>query len=519
LIIPFILNIGNFLELVEKNLVTKKIIIIISLILLGINIVLYTQISNKSEMALTVLLLTSFFIISYAVVFQLENWYTPLIILIVIELSVSTYLSTTYKRSTLKKTAYNEVGYFDRQTKDVVKYIHDYDKSFYRIEKNYRNDYLNESIFYGYNSTPSYTSINNSSYIKFLNLIDYKFKNLNSIYNIENNAFHDYMNVKYIFMKNETAPLDGAKFIDKIGNIYIYENENYMKFGTAIEYYMGLQEFKNLSMMQKSYFLQNSIVDSTNKYKFDYLDINESLQDIDKYISELSIDKTDNVEIIKNDFPNILDFNTDKNAQIFLKVDNQQASLNSALEFELTVENAGVIVLYFSNDGKYYDDRKLPFKITPMQKKYKIDIANLGKIKFMRLDIISDAQNIVFKNLHLTAYKFKNKKDSKSMKITYFHNNEIRGNIDLDKKGIVFFPIPFDENWKIYINDKEKTLLDINGGMSGIVLEKGKYKIKLMYEMDSFYFGLYISLFVLFFFGFYNIYVKKKYMKRGLLKI
>ncbi len=72
-----------------------------------------------------------------------------------------------------------------------------------------------------------------------------------------------------------------------------------------------------------------------------------------------------------------------------------------------------------------------------------------------------------------------------AMQLTYFKQDEMRGNIHLSKKRVVFFSFLFDRNWKIYANKKLQTNLLANIGFTGIVLPAGDYSLELIYEIDN----------------------------------
>jgi len=66
--------------------------------------------------------------------------------------------------------------------------------------------------------------------------------------------------------------------------------------------------------------------------------------------------------------------------------------------------------------------------------------------------------------------------------IKSFKHSEIKGTIELDTTKILFFTIPFDNGWSIWVNGKQHTLFRINHGFTGTILEKGNYEIKLEFN-------------------------------------
>ena len=79
-------------------------------------------------------------------------------------------------------------------------------------------------------------------------------------------------------------------------------------------------------------------------------------------------------------------------------------------------------------------------------------------------DLIRDLTDSLRKNtLHMTEHG----------------QTHFKGTIDLEKKELVFFSIPFDKGWKAHVDGKEQEILLVDAGLSGILLEKGKHNIEL----------------------------------------
>lgn len=75
-------------------------------------------------------------------------------------------------------------------------------------------------------------------------------------------------------------------------------------------------------------------------------------------------------------------------------------------------------------------------------------------------------------------------KKSDAMKITYFSQKDIKGEIALDRGKLLFFSIPFDNGWKAFDNGKPIPMIKANIGFMGIMLDKGSHKIELKYRIQ-----------------------------------
>lgn len=82
-----------------------------------------------------------------------------------------------------------------------------------------------------------------------------------------------------------------------------------------------------------------------------------------------------------------------------------------------------------------------------------------------------------------------------SFEITNFKDNKISGNITVKESDCnVFFTIPYDKGWKIYV-DERKIIPQLSlDTFISIPLEKGTYNIKLIYYPEYLFCGIIISL-------------------------
>ncbi len=137
------------------------------------------------------------------------------------------------------------------------------------------------------------------------------------------------------------------------------------------------------------------------------------------------------------------------------------------------------------------------------------------QIKGLRLDPIDKlTEGMVLKNIDFSY--FKSKKDSsiyndyQSIKIETFNDDLISGTIKIKEKGMLFFPILYDDNWKLYIDGIEEKLVRANIGFTGVMIDIGEHEIILKYIPKGIDASLILSsmgLFMLIMFGVVN----KKY--------
>ena len=69
-----------------------------------------------------------------------------------------------------------------------------------------------------------------------------------------------------------------------------------------------------------------------------------------------------------------------------------------------------------------------------------------------------------------------------SLTITQFKESNIKGTINIQSPGILFFSIPFDEGWTAKINGADAKLYRVNCGLTGLKLPAGKSDVDLQFE-------------------------------------
>ena len=87
-----------------------------------------------------------------------------------------------------------------------------------------------------------------------------------------------------------------------------------------------------------------------------------------------------------------------------------------------------------------------------------------------------------------------NRLSMEAFRMTYFSQNTIKGKITLNSNKLLFFTIPFDKDWKLFVNGKKRSLELVNIGFSGVLLEAGTHELELRFEPAGYYPGMIISL-------------------------
>lgn len=85
-------------------------------------------------------------------------------------------------------------------------------------------------------------------------------------------------------------------------------------------------------------------------------------------------------------------------------------------------------------------------------------------------------------------------KRENALVISEFSDAHLRGNVTLDKAGVLFFSIPYDTGWRLQVNGQPHELAMVNFGFLAAELQPGKHYVELHYEPPSFQRGIVLSL-------------------------
>ena len=85
-------------------------------------------------------------------------------------------------------------------------------------------------------------------------------------------------------------------------------------------------------------------------------------------------------------------------------------------------------------------------------------------------------------------------KGTDSMAISRFEETKISGSITLSEDKMVYVSIPYDDGWHASIDGNKVNKIMVNGGMTGLLVTRGKHTIDLYYGMPLLWEGTLMSL-------------------------
>jgi uncharacterized membrane protein YfhO len=136
-------------------------------------------------------------------------------------------------------------------------------------------------------------------------------------------------------------------------------------------------------------------------------------------------------------------------------------------------------------------------KLNKTQKEYFIlraGVIDESEKPFFNFPNITIHDSITPSNFLFLIENFVKKRKQDTLSIIYHSPNKIVGNIFLTSKKIMFFSIPFDKGWKVFVDGKKAKIYLINIGFFGFPVEKGKHIIELKYFNYTLPFSFILSI-------------------------
>ena len=118
-----------------------------------------------------------------------------------------------------------------------------------------------------------------------------------------------------------------------------------------------------------------------------------------------------------------------------------------------------------------------------------MNLSYIDKIKVLKEKIVIDETN-----LEKYKYLFNNEKLNYEVSDILFTKDGLKLNVETNLDGISVLQIPYDKGFKVYLNKKEVTPLEIDNGLMGIKVNKGDNLIELKYMPKGLKIGIIISL-------------------------
>ena len=290
---------------------------------------------------------------------------------------------------------------------------------------------------------------------------------------------------KYLISSKEVDKF-GYEYLDSYNNLQIYQNENALPIGFLVD--EGFKEF-NLNDFKDPFELQNSI--------FSHL----TGRDERLYrTSTLIKTEYDNAKLIDQDevtnLNKLIRINKNQPFKIIYTIKNEPET-NEELYTHISTNKS--IKSKLSINNKEITDNTTNEKINT-------GIFNLGSHKGeqVRLEFTIDENEVEIGNErfyygNLSKLTSLQSLDTTSFVIKRLKENVLTAQASTDKENqFVFLTIPYDQGWRIEVNNQLVKPVQILGSFIGIPIEKGESEIKLTFIPYGFEVGRIITMISIF---------------------
>lgn len=284
---------------------------------------------------------------------------------------------------------------------------------------------------------------------------------LNSYGNWFDNHTADLLGLKYIVSQSNVKH-EGWKIISEYNGYYLYQNEEIQSTGLLYDKYITTDEFEKLDDKSKCIVTKQSII-------------------LDKEIPEIEKKISYTYDVISTE----LEFETIED--------------NGIQQFCLKVpENIGngIIELQYSGKGVYYlqneqkenlDSGSFALSEEVVQKCISIS----SDVRYITI-VPDDGMEINLEVLQLCRVASDYDKSVK------FSNagmgNVVEGKVEIEDEKILYMPITYDSNWKVFVNGQEAEIIRADYGFMGVILQAGENTIRFEYHNRWLYIGIWASV-------------------------
>lgn len=400
---------------------------------------------------------------------------------------------------------------YDDGTIEVVKELREVDDGFYRIIKTNidgRRNY-NDSQIQGYYGTTAYVSLGNSYITRFYDLFEITSPNSSQLSQFNDRTYlNSLLSVKYFLKLNtlEQVPNGFEYYFTSSNGIEVYKNKYFIPFGIVYEKTILENEVMDLNAAEKEVIaLYAAIIKSEEdgKASLSYDELRKESNLHNKSVNQLNYISAYNMEVIKNNFPQYFSYNSLNNDPM-ISVEVEGTGENSSyilkMEIDSPIDSRGEV--YYASNNEVFDGDKLEiFEIKEGTHAYSISFDAESEITNLRIDIGDTEETFIVRNIELISTQLTEYYDrmlwlkKNALEITRMEDNKIDGNVTItDDEGFLFLSIPYDKGWKVKANGQERELVVVNGGFSGLFLEKGSYTISMKYTTPWLISGTIVSL-------------------------
>lgn len=376
---------------------------------------------------------------------------------------------------------------------------------FYRTEM--RGTYtLNDGSLYGYNGVSQFSSSANVSVTKFMKKLGIYGSEAGNryYYRISSPVTNAFLGIKYLVSKS--GEFDSEQYalerLDGIGYTVSAKNKFALPLGFMVDENIKIAD---AALTSNPFEYQNELVKNAVGMK-------------ENIFSPQPVALADygNVEMEKLRY----------GSYNYRKTENLSESISLSYD---PVENASLYG-YIANDScddayVSVDDVNVESGISIKEYSVTFPMGNPqpGQRSTLKLNLKSEASNgyinaVVYALDHELWEKAYSLLADEPFNITEFSDTDIKGNVTALNDGIMYFSIPYEKGWSVYVDGEKAESEKLMNAMLGVKLSKGCHDIELKYVPDGFKVGAYASaggVFLFIFFAAVDAFISKRRKKKA----
>ena len=469
-----------------------------------------------------ILLLCCLFICVYivlAILFAIRKVHSRFIFIILalavsLEAGLFSYNSINNRTVLSNDFLTQKISYND-YTNEAVDYLNSRDESgFFRTETAYNATEFNSSLYQNYYGTKSYT-LQPKEYLNFLNFMNAGLiKNIkttadgseNYLYNFvysfnERYMLNTMLAMKYILSKEDDMVIEGYEFIGRQGDVYIYENKNALPIGFAYDQYIYESELINSCNIVKDLALLNAVVLEDNaeiQNGLTHFDISAIINNLKTSSIDLTNVQIENAKTVSQE-TNQIKVNAVENDPMMMFSFDSDAQM-AELDFWMNSSQKTVGQIFWKDGSEAFSEGKsVFFDVAEGMDQYSIQIPATG-FDTLRLDFGAEAGGYEVGDMSMNCLpadlyeQAVNMRKESAFVIIEFSQNDIRGEVQMQKQGLVFFSILQDKGWHVQIDGEEAKTVLLDKGFIGTYLDTGKHTIELSFVPPYMKEGIIVSI-------------------------
>lgn len=347
------------------------------------------------------------------------------------------------------------ITYVDQQ-KEQIQDVEEYDDSFYRMEQSTNREenankiHFDESLSYGYKSVSHYNSAFDLNVYNFISDLGYSDVNDIAVYGEPILSSDSLLGVKYLLSDQEFLGWDRVKELEKYNNKYVYQNPYALPLGFWVS-----KDVRETISNENPFEFQNEVYSKILGREVSLLKPIKSIAKADGEKIEFNLKGLEKEGIVYG----------------YVRTNESNLRLNVNGEFRANY-STGLSYLVF-NVGKTDWKNEVIFE------NYKSNEENIDA-QFYYLDL---------EEFEKVIKEIKNKK----VDIILLEDGKVQGSFNASESGEILLTVPYDEGWKVFVNDKEVKMKNGLNTFITLPVSEGENIIKMEYHVQGVKMGLVLT--------------------------